>query len=169
MTFTRNFDAYPKVLEAADRAIAEAVADGEVGDNGVGDATHEHFNRAEVATVLLFLAGGPVQALQHVPRKLHESSYTWKHRAEHWGRVLGFSPYVSNGAFIVAADWVGIPSRRIPNSPNVLYALKSLRDDVGQGGNYEFEDPTWERQRKARQAMAHFKRTGQLPRGYTIT
>ncbi|HEY4215009.1 MAG TPA: hypothetical protein VGM84_26265 [Steroidobacteraceae bacterium] len=140
----------PKVLEAAGRAIAEALAHGQVGDGGVGDHSHQHFNREEVATVLLFLAAGPVKELRNIPHKLHETSYTWKHRAERWGRVLGLPPYVSNGAFIIAADWLGVPSRRSPNSPNVFYALRSLRDDVGQGVNHEFGDPTWERKRDSR-------------------
>jgi hypothetical protein len=145
-----------KVFETADCAIAAALACGDVGDGGVGEED-KRFNRDEVATVLLFLAGGPVQELSHIPRKLHETSYTWKHRAEDWGRLLGFSPYVSNGAFIVAANWVGIPSRRIHNSPNVSYALKSLRHSVQF---YKFGDPMWESHRCARRAMAYCTRTG---------
>jgi hypothetical protein len=151
-----------KVLEAADRAIATVLSEGSVGDGGVGDNVHRIFNREEVATALLFLAAGPVRQLLHVPSGLHETSYTWKHRVERWGRVLGFSNYISNGAFITAADWLGVPSRRIPNSLNVFYALKSLRHDIGQGVNFEFGAPTWERSRESRRAMPLWKRTGRI-------
>ena len=105
------------------------------------------FSTARKSQQRCCLAAGPVRQLLHVPSGLHETSYTWKHRVERWGRVLGFSNYISNGAFITAADWLGVPSRRIPKSPNVFYALKSLRDDIGQGVEFVF-DPTWERSRR---------------------
>jgi hypothetical protein len=127
------------ILEAAVAAIEAAKVEGLISDHGYGEpdngyyrrggerVSNQHFNIAEVATSLLYLTVGPVVILKKVSRDA-STSYGWKHQAENWGELAGFSPYVSNGAFIVAADWVGVPSVRERNSPNIAYALRSLRD-----------------------------------------
>lgn len=54
----------------------------------------------------------------HVVRN---SSYTLKHKVQNWARrsgIVGLSPYISNGAFIVAAcidGWVPVRYDRGPN------------------------------------------------------
>jgi hypothetical protein len=132
----------PKVIAVALRAIEAAKATQKISDHGYGEpipgkgcvydtdkpVLNATFNVGEVATALLFLVGGPVKLLRAVPR-VASSSYGWKHKAEAWGKLVGLSPYVSNGAFIVAAEWFGVPSRRYThNSPNTAYALKSVRE-----------------------------------------
>jgi hypothetical protein len=157
---------YPTaVLDAAVHAIDAAKAAGDISDHGYGEpigstgrfrtghaVTNPRFNRVEVATSLLFLAGGPVEILPKVMRSCHSTSYGWKHDAEHWGRRMGFSPYVSNGAFIVAAEWLGIPSIRYIGVPNIVYALKFLRDV--QNERFDFGAGEWERQRASRVSAA---------------
>jgi hypothetical protein len=48
------------------------------------------------------------------------NSYWLKHHAEQWGGVHGLSSYVSNGALIVAADYLGFP---IIQSSDIINAL----------------------------------------------
>ena len=132
----------PAAMEVAARAIEFAKAARRISDHGYGEpipgkiceyrtdtpVTNVFFNPAEVATALLYLICGPVQVLRSVPRKYAGTSYGWKHQAENWGELVGLSPYISNGAFIVAADWLWVPSRRYPNSPNIAYGLKATRE-----------------------------------------
>jgi hypothetical protein len=129
------------VLAEAAAAIEAAKAAGDISEHGYGElipgkhcayrtgmcVSDPHFNVDEVATSLLYLVGGPAKILRSVPRSGALSSYYLKHQAEHWGELVGFSPYVSNGAFIVAAEWLGVPSRRREGSPNIGYGLKLLR------------------------------------------
>jgi hypothetical protein len=132
----------PKAIAAALRAIEAAKATQKISDHGYGQPipgkTCEYdtskpvlnatFSVGEVATALLFLVAGPVKMLRAVPRDA-SSSYGWKHTAESWGELAGLASYVSNGAFIVAAEYFRVPSRRYDhNSPNAAYALKSLRE-----------------------------------------
>ena len=139
-------------MEAAKKAIAAAIATREISDHGLGEpipgknceyrtdvpVTNPTFNVDEVATAMLYLVTGPVKVLRTLPRHAG-TSYGWKHHAERWGEMVGLSPYVSNGAFIVAAEWLGVPSRRHHNSPNISYALKLLRsrDDDALWLTYE--------------------------------
>lgn len=53
-----------------------------------------------------------------------EYSYRLKHCAENWGRKHGMSPYVSNGAFILAALHRGVPMKHYPHrSLNCFLAI----------------------------------------------
>jgi hypothetical protein len=57
-------------------------------------------------------------------------SYTLKHDCENWGSKNGRSPYVSNGALIIAALELGLPVEEFPDQwscPNALIGI-SLRD-----------------------------------------
>jgi hypothetical protein len=131
----------PKAIAVALHAIELAKASQQISDHGYGQpipgknceydtdkpVLNATFSVREVATSLLFLVGGPVKVLRSVPRTA-SSSYGWKHKAEAWGELVGLAPYVSNGAFIVAAEWFGVPSRRYRKSPNIVYALKSERE-----------------------------------------
>lgn len=55
------------------------------------------------------------------------SSYGWKHKAERWGKAAGLSPYVSNGAMIMAAHLCGVAVEDYRgnwhNTPNPYLAL----------------------------------------------
>jgi hypothetical protein len=53
------------------------------------------FNVDEIATAIMFLQLGPISG--------KHGSYTLKHYAENWGKLLGFSAYIPNGALILAA------------------------------------------------------------------
>ena len=154
-----------KILDAADRAIAAAVEAGDVSMNGIiwrtTDDARKGFARTEVATALLFLAGGPVTTLKRIPSRGAGTSYGWKHTAEKWGRLMGLEPYITNGEFIVAADWLGIPSRREIFSLNVVYALKSTRNyNADLLREYRWGDASWERTREGRQLYAFYERKG---------
>jgi hypothetical protein len=137
------YDRYPPyAISTAMRAIESAKADGYISDHGYGEpvdgewceyctdkpVTDATFNISEVATALLYLHAGPIEILERVSRKLPHTSYGLKHKAENWGKLVGFAPYVSNGAFIVAAEWLHVPSRRHSGSPNIDYGVKLLRD-----------------------------------------
>jgi hypothetical protein len=50
-------------------------------------------------------------------------SYFLKHVAERWGEQHGLRSYVSNGAFIAAAVFLGYPTRRHGDGPNVIVAI----------------------------------------------
>jgi hypothetical protein len=57
------------------------------------------------------------------------SSYGLKHAAERWSGSRGGIPYVSNGAFIVAAREMNIPMKPCrPGSLNVYFALGWKRE-----------------------------------------
>jgi len=78
---------------------------------------------AEVATALAFLDLSGARAKARAVAK-DPTSYYWKHVAERWGQTAGLSPYVSNGAFIVALILRRVPFRRWPSSgPNCTPAL----------------------------------------------
>lgn len=49
------------------------------------------------------------------------SSYSLKHRAEHWGKDNGMEPYVSNGALIAAALLLGLAIK--PTGINALIGV----------------------------------------------
>jgi hypothetical protein len=55
------------------------------------------------------------------------SSCAAKHAWELWVRTYGQPLYLPNGALIVAAQDIGLPIRRLPDSPNVLIALSHKR------------------------------------------
>lgn len=61
------------------------------------------FSPEQVATAIAFL--------RHCePTKtLNSDSYSLKHKAEKWGAKNGYESYVTNGALIVAAVYLGFP------------------------------------------------------------
>lgn len=85
----------------------------------------------QVATAIAFLR----RCTPTVRTKL--SSYGLKHDAERWGATQpGLSPYVSNGALIAAAVYLGFPTRpynyknqvgRIVKTPSALVGVKVPR------------------------------------------
>lgn len=98
------------VLDTARAMIALAESEG-VSADGWQSPNPTRLEPEQVATAFLYLAAGPVKVLGSV-RGVHCSSYSWKHQAERWGRLVGLAPYVSNGAFIAAADGMNVPSGR---------------------------------------------------------
>jgi hypothetical protein len=144
----------PAVVNAALAAIEAARVEGDISDHGYGEPNErgryrtgvrvsaQHFNVDEVATSLLYLVAGPVVILPRMPRGGGDSSYYLKHQAEDWGRLVGFAPYVSNGALIVAADWLGVPSRRYQGSPNIEYGVKVPKTFGYSSGDEAFDTRT---------------------------
>lgn len=60
----------------------------------------------QVATAIAFLR-------QCEPTKtLNTNSYSLKHKAERWGKRLGLESYLTNGALIVAAVYLGFSVRQ---------------------------------------------------------
>ena len=51
-------------------------------------------------------------------------SYALKHQAEHWGKVSGMCPYVSNGELICAAYYLGFRLTQIGSGPDVRINIK---------------------------------------------
>lgn len=51
------------------------------------------------------------------------NSYGAKHRAEKWGKENNYSPYVANGALIVAVVFCKVKHERLTNSPNVKLGI----------------------------------------------
>mgnify|MGYP001175406127 CR=1 FL=1 len=89
------------LLTEAHKAIADArVNRSDLARGGFAVASSNPMDAAGVATVLAFILFGPVR--QVTIRSTRASSYGLKHAAESWGRRIAFSPYVSNGEFIVA-------------------------------------------------------------------
>ena len=75
-----------------------------------------------VATAIAFIDCSGVRVRHNVDRKV--TSYSWKHRAEEWGREVGFAPYVANGDMILAALWRGVMTREdVSIGPNAFLAL----------------------------------------------
>lgn len=53
------------------------------------------------------------------------SSYTLKHRVEGWTQKTSIRKYISNGSFITAVFYLGIPYKYYWDSPNIHIALSS--------------------------------------------
>ena len=85
-----------------------------LGPNGLDAEPFEDFEGSDrhIATAIAFL--------RHItPTKtVTVSSYRLKHCAEEWGEVWGMSPYVSNGAVIAAAVYLGFVVTAGPMSIN---------------------------------------------------
>jgi hypothetical protein len=77
----------------------------------------EEFEPIQVATAIAFL--NPIYKTQQPTM----SSYGLKHFCETWGEASGLCPYVSNGALIAAAVWLGIKIKRL-GGPNVGVAVR---------------------------------------------
>lgn len=84
---------------------------------------------AQVATCLAYIA-----RLDRI-KTPSVSSYGMKHRAESWGRRNGWSPYVSNGSFIVAAVFSGCPVYAV-TGPNCRFGFsrRSIARVAHEGG-----------------------------------
>ena len=58
------------------------------------------YGLAQIETAIAFLSDSGLPG--------STSSYAAKHQVEQWGRLNGMAPYVSNGATIVAACYLGM-------------------------------------------------------------
>lgn len=64
------------------------------------------------------------------------TSYQYKHDVEYWLRDLGRSEYISNGAFIVAAQRLGyVVERESPGSCNAVFNMKTGAALIKDRGN----------------------------------
>jgi hypothetical protein len=112
----------PHLLSWADAAIVAAqIAHPGLCRNGLAGERHDPLDRRCVATALAFILCGPVRRVQLVRGR---GSYSLKHDAERWGRLIGFEPYVSNGDFIAAASYLKVPLRPdVRGTPNATIGL----------------------------------------------
>lgn len=81
-------------------------------------------DQIQVATAIAFLRLCPKT------QRPHQSSYSLKHQAERWGRHNNLSPYVANGALLIAAIYLAFPIKREGHlNPNAQLgvSLKSRR------------------------------------------
>lgn len=63
------------------------------------------------------------------------SSYGLKHVAETWGKKNGLSPYISNGAFILAMQRMCYSVMRVsPGSPNAFFNAIYYAEEEGDEG-----------------------------------
>lgn len=81
-----------------------------------------HRYSEQVATALQFIDA--CQRIEASTRKF-QNSYSLKHAAERWGRRNGLERYVSNGAFITAAIYRGLPVERWKGAINCGIAISS--------------------------------------------
>jgi hypothetical protein len=73
----------------------------------------------QVVTALTFLRLG-VRTKRTI-----QCSYALKHQAEDWGALNGLSSYVSNGALICAAIYLGLSVVPRPENPNADIAIST--------------------------------------------
>lgn len=111
-------------LEEAVRAIEVARAkEPRLRNGGFSDTPDkpEHEMRsAEVATAIAFLC-------RCRPTKTTSlSSYGLKHAAERWGEANGAEPYVSNGALIAAALYLGLRVKLYNASLNAMIEVNRV-------------------------------------------
>jgi hypothetical protein len=91
-----------------------------LGPNGFYDTrpfASEH-DFAEIATAILYL--------QHCIRTKTPTAFSYglKHRVEGWGRRRGYAPYVSNGALIAAALYLGVKVKPLgEGNPNAFIGV----------------------------------------------
>jgi len=96
----------------------------ELGAAGFGDESN--LNLSEYALpfhACLFF----IKRLSRTARFSHRmNSYSLKHSVEQWTRdQLGKHTHISNGIFIVAANYCGVKWRRIGDTPNAYFKLNS--------------------------------------------
>lgn len=73
----------------------------------------------QVATALFFIGTKYLE---------NHNSYQLKHWAERWGAEKGLAPYVSNGAFIVAALMFDYEPKREKDGPNCTFRRRGMSD-----------------------------------------
>jgi hypothetical protein len=106
----------------AELAIAEVkAAVPQLGTFGMLDRNKRGLAAEQVATAMAFLRQCQKQ------KTPNRSSYQLKHVTEHWGRCNGMEPYVTNGALIVAAIFLGFAVEWDGRSLHVGVAV-SVRD-----------------------------------------
>jgi hypothetical protein len=93
---------YFDAISEAEHAIAEVTAAvPNLSANGMNHPCDNELSPEQVATAIAFLR-------QCRKAKTADcGSYRLKHQIERWGGCVGLSPYVSNGAAMVAAIWCG--------------------------------------------------------------
>ncbi len=93
---------------------------------GFGGGKHGDFDHRQIETALAFLelcGSAPVPTY---------GSYTLKHVCEDWGAIFSRTPYIANGAIIVAAIALGLvvvrfPERGCPNGAIGVDQRKTVR------------------------------------------
>ena len=109
-------------VEAAIDAALAAFPD--LTPEGFGGRSSDPFGFAEVATAIAFLR-------RCKPKKVpNRNSYALKHAAERWGRRNGMAGYVSNGALILVAVYLGFTISDPDGGPNVFIGVgrRSVRE-----------------------------------------
>jgi hypothetical protein len=86
---------------------------------GYDDRPGDKHDPREVATAIAYL-GRCART-----RSANYNSYGLKHGAEDWGDRNDMSPYVSNGALIVAAVYLGLKVVPDPGTPNAAIGVSS--------------------------------------------
>jgi hypothetical protein len=119
---TRDVSLIHSVVEARRALMLAKAAMPDLMNYGIvmGGRRDENFDLEQITTSIAFF-----DLSLCIPTKIPNiSSYALKHVAERWGRAHGRSPYVTNGALIVAAHYVGLSIKRLSASPNVAIGVR---------------------------------------------
>lgn len=118
-------------LEQAREAVETAKSkEPSLTQNGLdGDHERHYFDDRslqQVRTALIWLS--QLEKTKNAARYSSGYSYGLKHQCESWGRENGLEPYVSNGALIAAAIFLGFPYKVDDLNAFIGISRRSLRE-----------------------------------------